>query len=106
MPDRTTAAQTPETFVSTLTEQMATLARTLSDWVQAEVRPLQAIEQQVVRVLHDLGQTVLAGLCQLAAPKRPQPDVACPCGATAGYLRMRPARVTTVLGTISITRAY
>jgi hypothetical protein len=106
MPDRTTAAQTPETFVSTLTEQMATLAATLSDWVQAEVRPLQELEQQVVRVLHDLGQTVLAGLCQLAAPKRPQPDVACPCGATAGYLRMRPASVTTVLGTISITRAY
>lgn len=106
MPDRTTAAQTPETFVSSLTEQMATLAGTLSDWVQAEPRPLQEIEEQVVRVLHDLGQTVLAGLCQLAAPKRPQPDVACPCGATAGYLRMRPASVTTVLGTISISRAY
>jgi Uncharacterised protein family (UPF0236) len=106
MPDRTTAAQTPETFVRTLTEQMATLARTLSDWVQAEVRPLQEIEEQVVRVLHDLGQTVLAGLCHLAAPKRPEPAVACPCGATSGYVRMRPATVTTVLGPIHITRAY
>lgn len=105
MPDRTTAAQTPEAFVTSLTEQMATLARTLSDWVQAEARPLQEIEEHVVRILHDLGQTILAGLCQLAAPQRPAPDIACACGATARYLRMRPATVTTVLGTISIPRA-
>ena len=106
MSDRTIAAQTPETFVTMMTERMAALARTLSDWVQAEARPLQEIEEQLVRVLHDLGQTMLAGLCQLAAPSRPAPAVACPCGATARYVRMRPATVTTVLGTMTITRAY
>lgn len=39
MPDRTTAAQTPEAFVTTMTEQMSALARTLSAWVQAELHP-------------------------------------------------------------------
>ncbi len=61
MSDRTTAAQTPDAFMTSLTEQMAALARTLSDWVQAEARPLQEIEEHVVRVVHDLGQTILAG---------------------------------------------
>jgi hypothetical protein len=105
MPDRTTAAQSREKFVSTLTEQMATLARTLCDWVQAEARPLQEIEAQVVRVVHDLGNSLLAALLPLAAPARPCPDVPCPCGNLARYERMRAATVTTVLGRITLERA-
>ncbi len=103
--DRTTATDRGEVFVQQLTDRMVVVARSLRDWVQAEARPLQEIEAQVVRVLHDLGNSLLAALLPLAAPTRPCPDVACPCGQTARYERMRTATVTTVLGRISIERA-
>lgn len=104
--DRTTAAtDRGEMFVQQMTDRMAALARSLRDWVQAEARPLQAIEAQVVRVLHDLGNSLLAALLPLVAPTRPSPDVACACGQTAGYERMRTATVTTVLGRITVERA-
>ena len=103
--DRTTAADRGEVFVQQMTDRMDALARTLRDWVQAEARPLQEIEAQVVRILHDLGNSLLAALLPLAALTRPIPDVACPCGATARYERMRAATVTTVLGRITVERA-
>jgi len=56
-----------------MTDQMATVARTLRDWVQAEARPLQKIEIQVVRVLHDVGNALLVALLPLTASARPSP---------------------------------
>jgi hypothetical protein len=88
-----------------MTDQMSRLAQTLSDWVQAEARPLPEIEAQVVRVLHDLGTTLLTALLPLAAAVRPAPDVACACGQPARYQRTRAATVTTVLGRVTLDRA-
>lgn len=105
MMNRTTARNQTEQFVQQMSAQMASLAHTLSEWVQAEPRPLQAIEEQVVRVLHDLGTGLLAALLPLTAPCRPAPDVPCACGHLATYLRMRPATVITVLGRIRLERA-
>lgn len=105
MTNRTTSTDRTEAFVQQMMDQMGQLARTLSTWVQAEARPLQDIEAQVVRVLHDLGNSLLAALVPLAAPVRPAPDVPCACGQTARYLRMRSATVTTVLGRITLERA-
>ena len=105
MTDRTTTMNRRETLVQQMTEHMTRLARMLSDWVQAEPRPLQEIEAQTVRVLHDLGTVLLTALIPLAAPARPAPDVPCPCGQTARYVRMRPATVTTVLGRVTLERA-
>jgi hypothetical protein len=105
MTNRTTSTDRTEDFVQQMTDQMSQLARTVSTWVQAEARPLQDIESQVVRVLHDLGTSLLAALVPLAAPVRPAPDVPCACGQTARYLRMRSATVTTVLGRITLERA-
>jgi hypothetical protein len=48
---------------------------------------------------------LLSGLCTLAA-QQSAPDIACPCGAQAQVLRMRPATVTTLLGPITYHRAY
>jgi hypothetical protein len=92
-------------FVQQMTDRMAALARSVCDWVQVEARPLQEIEAQVVHVLHDLGNILLATPLPLAAPTRPSPDVACSCGETARYERMRAATVTTVLGRITVKRA-
>jgi hypothetical protein len=99
-----TGSQTLESFVQTMSERMTTLARTLGSWVQAEPRTLQAQEEQLVRQLHELGTTLLAGLLVLT----PQPTartVTCSCGAQASYRRLRPATVTTLLGRLTYTRA-
>jgi hypothetical protein len=105
MTDRTTSTDRSETFVQTLTERITTVTRTLAAYVHAEPRSLQDMEEQIVRVLHDLGNALLTALVPLAAPIRPTPDVDCPCGQVAQYQRLRPATVTTVLGRLSFTRA-
>jgi hypothetical protein len=87
-----------------MTERMTTLARTLGTWVQAEPRTLQAQEEQLVRQLHDLGTTLLAGLLALV-PHPAARTLACACGEQATYCRMRPATVTTLLGSLTYTRA-
>lgn len=83
---------------------MSQLARTLSAWVQTEARPLQEIEAQLVQVLHDLGQSLLAALLPLAAPACPTPDVPCACGPPASAQSGRAATVTTVLGRVRLER--
>lgn len=103
--DRTTAIDRNAAFVQAMTERMTTLARSLSAWVQAEPRPLQQLEEQVVSVLHDLGGAVLNALVPLAAPARPVPDVVCACGQRARFQRLRPATITTLLGRLSLSRA-
>ena len=105
MTDRSTSTDRGEAFVQSMTDQMATVARTLRAWVQAETRPLQEIETQVVRVLHDVGNALLVALLPLTAAARPSPDVRCACGALASYERMRSASVTTLLGRITLERA-
>jgi hypothetical protein len=103
--DRTTASGRSEAFVTAMTEQMTRIARSLSVWAQSEQHSLATLEQQLVRVLHDFGTTLLQALVPLAAPARPAPDVACPCGETARFLRERPASATTLLGPLTFTRA-
>jgi len=103
--DRTIAIDRSEAFVQAMTERMTILARTLSAWVQAEPRPLQQLEEQVVTLLHDLGNAMLTALLPLAAPARPVPDVVCACGQRACFQRLRPATITTLLGRLTLTRA-
>lgn len=88
-----------------MTERISTLTRTLAAYVQAEPRSLQAMEEQIVRGLHDLGHAVLTALVPRAAPVRPAPDLDCPCGPLAPYQRLRPATITTRLGRRTCTRA-
>jgi Uncharacterised protein family (UPF0236) len=102
--DATTESTALEAFVQTMTERMASLARTLGAWVQAEPRTLQQQEEQLLGHLHDLGTTLLSGLLALAAPS-PPPSVTCPCGAAATFRRLRPATVTTLLGRLTYSRA-
>src|SRR5215216_4628233 len=102
----TTLAPRQEAFVTEMTQRMADLARRLSAWASAEARTLGDLEQQAVRLAKELGQALLAGVCQLAAPASPAPRVACRCGQEARYQRWRPAQVLTVLGPLSIHRPY
>jgi hypothetical protein len=85
---------------------MATLTRTLGTWVQEAPHDLQAIEEHVLRIVKELGATLVAGLCALLAPAHPSRTVPCPCGHLAAYQRQRPATVTTILGPITVARPY
>jgi Uncharacterised protein family (UPF0236) len=102
----TTDVIPPEDLVTIMTERMAALTRTLSTWMQEQPHSLAEVEHHVVRLLKELGATLVAGLCSLAAPAVPSPSVACSCGQAAAYQRQRKAQVTTLLGPISICRAY
>src|SRR5918911_2333456 len=101
----TTIPSPTEQLVMTMTERMATLTRTLAGWMQEHEHTLAEVEQHVLRLLKELGSTLLAGVCALAAPAQPSASIPCPCGHTAAYQRQRTAQVTTLLGPISICRA-
>src|SRR5919202_5689458 len=60
-----------EQLVTTMSEHMATLTRTLGTWVQEGTHDLQAIEEQVLRLVKDLGATLVAGVCTLLASVQP-----------------------------------
>lgn len=85
---------------------MATLTRTLSTWMQEQPHTLAEVEQHVLRLLKEIGATLVAGLCSQAAPADPSASLACSCGHQAAYQRQRPAQVTTLLGPLSIWRSY
>lgn len=93
-------------LVTTMSERMTTLTRTLSSWMQAQEPTLADVEHHVVRLLKEVGASLVAGLCALVAPAQPSPSVPCACGHVAAYQRRRPAQVTTLLGPITGVRAY
>lgn len=102
----TTDVTPTEELVATMTERMTTLTRTLSTWMQEQPHTLAEAEQHIVRLLKELGATLLAGLCSLAAKADPALSLTCSCGQEAAYQRQQKAQVTTLLGPISISRSY
>ena len=102
----TTLTPRQEAFVAEMTQRMAAVARRLSAWASAETRTLGDLEQHAVRLVKEVGNALLAGVCQLAAPAVPARHVACACGQVARYQRWRPAQVLTVLGPITVQRPY
>lgn len=95
-----------EQLVTTMSERMAALTRTLSNWMHEQEHSLAEVEHQVVRLLKELGASLVAELCTLAAPADPTTSIPCACGQQAAYQRQRTAQVTTLLGSISIRRSY
>jgi hypothetical protein len=102
----TTDAARTEQLVTTLTERMTTLTRTLSTWMQEQEHSLAELEHHLIRLLKELGASLLTGLAQLAVPAEPPRSIPCSCGQEAVYQRERPAQVTTLLGPIHIQRPY
>jgi len=105
MTNRTTDHLSPEQFVATMTERMEHIAQALSTWAQEAPRSLQDMEEHILRIMHDLGTTVVSSLCHLTTPQS-APQVPCACGEQARFVRRRSATVTTLLGTITYPRAY
>jgi hypothetical protein len=102
----TTAGEPLEQVVTTLSERLSSLLRTLGSWVQHEQPTLAALELHLVRLLKEFGATMLAGLGTLASSQPPPATVACTCGQPARFLRSRPAQVITLLGPITLHRPY
>ena len=101
-----TDATRTEQLVTTMSGRIATITRTLATWVQEAPHDLQAIEEHVLRIVKEVGTTLVAGLCTLSAPAQPPRTVPCPCGLPAAYVRQRPATVTTILGPLCFPRSY
>lgn len=102
----TTDAARTELLVTLMTERMTTLTRTLSSWMHEQPHSLAELEQHVLRLLKQLGASLVASLATLATPTAPPPTIPCACGHLAAYQRERTAQVTTLLGPISIQRSY
>lgn len=102
----TTDAARTEQLVTTMTERLTTLTRTLSNWMLEQPHTLAEVEHHTVHLLKELGTSLVAGLCALAAAPQPSPTLTCSCGHQAAYQRERKAQVTTLLGPICIWRSY
>lgn len=102
----TTVVPTPEDLVTSMTDRIAALTRSLSNWMQEQPHTLAELEHHVLRLLKELGTALVADLCSLAAPADPCRAIPCPCGQTATYQRQRSAQVTTLLGPMRFSRAY
>jgi len=102
----TTDAARTEHLVTTMAERMTTLTRTLSTWMQEQEHSLAEVEHHVVRLLKELGASLVAGLCSLAAVPQPSSSVTCSCGQQAAYQREHKAQVSTLLGPLTIWRSY
>ncbi len=65
---------------------------------------LEAVEMAVRAASHQLGAKMLQQL--LSAPAELEREIPCPCGRPARFHQMRPKRLVTVLGPITIERPY
>jgi len=102
----TTDVPPTEQFITTMRDRISTLTRTLSTWMQTQEPTLAEVEHHVVRLLKEVGASLVAGLCTLAAPAHPTSSVPCACGHAAAYQRQRTAQVTTLLGPMTFVRGY
>ncbi len=102
-----TAAGALQPFLAQAGAQFDHMAQELGHWVLASPRTLAEIEHRTLAAIKGMGQQVLAGVCEVAATAVPPPPTTrCGCGHQADYQRHRPAQVRTVLGPITIRRAY
>ena len=78
-----TPATRQEAFIAEMTQRMATVAGHLSRWATGEARTLGEVEQEALRLVKELGNALVAGACQLAAPATAAPSTRCACGQRA-----------------------
>ncbi len=102
----TTATDPTLTFEAAMAAQMAVVAAELGHWARAAPRTLEEVERQALAAAQGLGHALLAGVCEILAAPPAAPEHPCACGHAARYLRHRPAAVRTVLGPVTIDRAY
>jgi hypothetical protein len=63
-------------------------------------------EQEVMRALKGVGQSLLAGLCALLVERYAVADIRCACGGQAVYQRQREGHTRTLFGDVVVARPY
>lgn len=89
-----------------IAEQMKGIVQRIGQEAREEKRTLEWFEKQAVMVLKGVGQTLVAGLCELYASAYPPAEISCQCGGVGVYQRRRAGQTKTLLGEIEVTRAY
>jgi hypothetical protein len=85
---------------------MKGIVQRMGEEAREEKRTLEWFEKQAVMVLKGVGQTLVAGLCELYVRDYPAAEIRCECGGVAVYQRQRAGQTKTLLGEIVVMRAY
>lgn len=104
--DCTPNAKAIEELSERIAEQMKGIVQRLGEEARKEERTLEWFEKQVLMVLKGIGQTLVAGLCELYVDAYPADEISCGCGGVAEYQRRRSGQTKTLLGEIVVTRPY
>jgi len=82
--EHSTAAAALRAFVGQANAQFHDLAQELGQWVRTSPRTLAEIEHHTLAAVKEVGQQVLAGVCQVAVVGTPTPPTTrCACGQQA-----------------------
>jgi hypothetical protein len=69
-------------------------------------RDLEAIETRVRSAMHQAGAAALSQLLQFDAPPEDQRSLPCACGQQAHYRELRPKKILTAVGEVTMLRPY
>ena len=69
-------------------------------------RDLEAIETRVRSAMHQAGAAALTQLLQFDAPPEDQRSLPCACGQQAHYRELRPKKILTAVGEVTVLRPY
>ena len=69
-------------------------------------RDLEAIETRVRSAMHQAGAAALSQLLQFDAPPEDQRSLPCACGQQAHYRELRPKKILTAVGEVTVLRPY
>lgn len=91
-------------------EYLTSIAQLLCLSVEGEIQPgasLSEVEQEIRQQVMEAGRQALATYLQKQRPKYPAGTTTCPhCGQEAGYVRLRTAKLQTMLGEVRYERPY
>lgn len=84
------------------------VAKAVKAKLEEEATPidLSEIERTTRQLLQEIGGQAVKMAVALSQPKYVEPTVLCGCGNEAKYVRRRKARLYTILGQITVKRAY
>lgn len=106
MTDSTISARRRDALVTELVQRMTLVAERLTADLLETPPSLHHLEEVTLHTIKSLGNALLSGLCQLLVPSYPPSELACPCGHVATLQRLRAAHTATLLGVITLQRAY
>jgi hypothetical protein len=100
--DYTPNVKAIEELSERIAEQLKGIVQRIGEEAREEKRTLEWFEKQAVMMLKGVGQTLVAGLCELYVRDYPATEIRCECGGVAVYQRQRAGQTKTLLGEIVV----